>query len=139
MNKQDIQKRVLQNGEPLSLDKFEWDEESKVFSTRENNLVLGFPDVHGVNFKTGSHCTFKTSSDCTFNTDHACTFDTAAKCVIVRRDVFEVIELEKCNKIKLNGNGIKGFTYVTDKVKVVVEGKEFWICKESARALKLID
>jgi len=31
MNKLEIQQRVLQNGKPLDLDKFEWDEKTTIF------------------------------------------------------------------------------------------------------------
>jgi len=72
MNKLEVQQRVLQNGKPLDLDKFEWDEKAKVFSTVENNLVL--------DFTTGSDCTFKTGFGCTFTTGHRCTFTTGSGC-----------------------------------------------------------
>ena len=33
MNKKEVQQRVLQNGKPLDLDKFEWDEKTNTFSS----------------------------------------------------------------------------------------------------------
>jgi len=33
MTKQEVQQRVLQNGNPLPLDKFEWDERTKTLTT----------------------------------------------------------------------------------------------------------
>jgi hypothetical protein len=118
MNKKEIQARVLQNGKPLSLDKFEWDEKSNVFSTTEDNLVLDFKFIEGITFKTGSDCTFDTGFSCTFNTGsccsfntgydcsfktvYGCTFKTGSECVVVRRDVFEVIEILESKKLKLN-------------------------------------
>ena len=173
MNKKEIQQRVLQNGKPLSLDNFEWDENTKTFSSNENNLVLDFvgidnctfktglnctfdtgsyctfdtwsgctfktgPDCtfktgygctfktgYGCTFDTGPGCTFKTGGNCTFNTRHGCTFDTGKECVVVRRDVYEVIELEKDKKIKLNSSGIKGFTYVNDETEIEIDGKKY--------------
>ena len=96
LNKKEIQKRVLQNGKPLSLKKFSWDEKTKTFSSQEDNLVLDFfgiidctfktgsrctfDTVSGCNFKTGSRCTFKTGSYCTFDTGYRCTFDTGSDC-----------------------------------------------------------
>jgi len=60
-------------------------------------------------FKTGSYCTFKTGSECTFNTCSYCTFDTGFDCVVVRRDIFEVILLKENIKTVLCPYGIKGY------------------------------
>ena len=115
MNKKEVQQRVLQNGKPLDLDKFEWDEEARVFSTTEGTLVLDFAGIDGVTFDTGWYCTFNTGPDCTFNTGE--------ECVVVRRDIYEVIELEEGKPIKLNGYGIKGFTYINSH-KITIDGAE---------------
>jgi hypothetical protein len=80
MNKNDVSQRVLQNGESLSLNKFEWDEKKMTFSSKENGLVIDFRDVGVCTFKTGSDCTFNTGSYCTFNTGWGCTFDTGSHC-----------------------------------------------------------
>ena len=80
LTKENIQKRVLQNGEQLSLDKFLWDEKSRTFSSVEDNLVLGFSDLNNCTFKTGYDCTFDTGSDCTFDTGYNCTFKTGSNC-----------------------------------------------------------
>ena len=45
-------------------------------------------------------CTFNTDSDCTFDTGSDCTFNTDSDCVIVRRDIFEVIQPEEGTTIK---------------------------------------
>jgi hypothetical protein len=144
MKKKEVQQRVLQYGKPLDLDKFNWDEDARVFSTIEDNLVIDFSDKIFCTFKTGdnctfntgSRCTFNTSYDCTFNTGDDCTFDTGSRCtfntrsnctfktgsrctfnvgkecIIVRRDVFEVIEPKNGQIIKLNDYKIKGYTIV---------------------------
>ena len=88
MNKQEVQKRVLQNGKPLELDKFNWCEKTKTFSSIEENLVIDFNGIGNSTFKTGSCCnfytgdnsTFKTGSCCNFYTGHGCTFDTGPCC-----------------------------------------------------------
>ena len=97
MNKLEIQQRVLQYGKPLSLDKFNWDEETKTFSTTENDLVLDFTAING---------------NCTFDTAWECTFKTGKDCVIVRRDIFEIIQPEEGQEIKLNECEEKGFTII---------------------------
>jgi hypothetical protein len=114
MTKQQVQQRVLQNGKPLDLDKFEWDEKTNTFSSEEDYLVIDFSDISYCTFDTGSYCTFKTGSYCTFDTSSDCTFKTGEQCVVVRRDVYEVIELEENKEIRLNEYGKKGFTYIDD-------------------------
>ena len=86
MNKQDIQQRVLQNGKPLDLDKFEWDEETKTFSSKENNLVLDFSDLSYCTFNTGYGCTFKAGDNCSFDTGYDCTFKTGYDCTFKTGD-----------------------------------------------------
>jgi hypothetical protein len=80
LTKENIQTRVLQNGEQISLDKFNWDEKTRTFSSSENNLVLDFSDLSDCTFKTGSYCTFKTGSYCVFDTGSYCVFDTGYDC-----------------------------------------------------------
>ena len=157
MNKKQVQQRVLQNGNPLPLDKFEWDEKTNTFSSNEDNLVLDFQGINNCTFKTRSYCTFDTGSDCTFDTGSDCTFDTGCdcifktgsdctfktefnctfktgsdctfdteeECVIVRRDIYEVIEIPANTKIKLNEYRVKGYQIIDDtpigkKVKIKV-------------------
>jgi len=186
MTKKEVQKRVLKKGKPLDLDKFEWDEKTKTFSTKECSLVIDFSGEFYCTFKTGSNCmfktgsnctfktgsnctfktwsnctfktwsnctfdtgsnctfdtwsncTFKTGSNCTFKTGYDCTFDTGVFCVVVRRDVYEVIELEEGVKIKLNSYKMKGYKKAEDyTVEVTANGKTVRISEESAKALGL--
>jgi len=141
MTKKEVQQRVLKDGKPLSLDLFNWDENTKTFSSSEHGLVLDFRTVSDCTFKTGSDCTFKTGayctfdtgssctfktgsgctfdtgSGCTFDTGSSCTFDTGSDCVVVRRDIYEVIELVEGKKVKLNGYCVEGFVYVGENNK----------------------
>jgi len=103
MNKLEVQKRVLQNGKPLDLEKFEWDEEAKVFSSAKNYLVIDFGNIN----------------DCTFATGHSCTFETGSDCVVVRRDIYQVIELKEGKRIKLNGYRINGFNVLKTKEEII--------------------
>ena len=98
---------ITQNGTPLDKKLYTLDEETKTFSSSENNLVLDFGSESG--------CTFDTGSDCTFDTGFGCTFKTGSDCVVVRRDVYEVIELKENVKIKLNEYSIKGYTKVEEE------------------------
>jgi hypothetical protein len=75
MTKQEVQKRVLQNGKPLDLDKFEWDEKTNTFTTQENDLMLDFDNMDNFNFNTGFNCNFNTLDNCGFKTGYNCNFD----------------------------------------------------------------
>ena len=79
---------VTRNGKPLSKDHYTLDEENRIFSTRENELVIDFTDIDDYTFKTGNNCTiiarygctFITNDGCTFNTGLNCTFNTGSNC-----------------------------------------------------------
>jgi hypothetical protein len=203
LTKEQVQKKVLKNGEPLGMNLFEWDKKTNTFSSEENYLVLDFNFVNGCTFKTGSDCTFKTGSgctfdtgygctfktgsDCTFDTDSDCTFDTGygctfktgsdctfktgsdctfdtdydctfktgsgctfktgsgctfetgsdyTSCVVVRRDIFEIIELKEKQTIKLNEWGVKGFTVIENKLDIE-EMTMDEVCKALGKTIKI--
>ncbi len=130
MNKKEVQQRVLQDGKPLDLDKFEWSEEARVFSTIEHNLVLDFAGCDGITFKTEgdcifttgsscifttggyctfttvSSCTFTTENDCTFTTGGSCTFKTGSSCTFTTRDFCVVVRRDVYEVIELVENKI---------------------------------
>lgn len=128
MTKEEVQKRVTHRGEPLDLESFHWDDENSTFISGVSDLIMDFADCHYHTFDicddciitTGSGCEFKTGSGCVFSTDFRSIFKTGANCVVVRKDVFEVIELEEGIKIKLNRPKLKGFIKVTDKKKMTL-------------------
>ena len=80
MKKQEVQQRVLQNGKPIDLAKFNWCELTNTFSTLESNLVLDFSNIDDCTFKTGDYCTLTTGDRCTFKTEDSCTFATGSDC-----------------------------------------------------------
>jgi len=159
---------VTQLGEELSTKKYNWDEETRTFSTTENNLVLNFSGIDRLTFKTGYNCTFNTGSDCTFNTGSSCTFKTGygctfnteygctfntgsgctfktgygctftckKKCVCVRRDIFEIIEVPIGQKIKLNDGKIPGFVLINPERTITIDGKEIKLSEESYQSFK---
>ena len=69
---------IRQYDKTLALSKYSIDLDTKVFSSKENDLVLDF--THGWTFKTGSTCNFNTGKDCTFKTGSGCTFKTGYDC-----------------------------------------------------------
>jgi len=81
LTKEQVQQRVLQNGKPLPLDKFTWDEKTRTFSSDVYGLVIDFSGINNCRFETEYDCTFKTGSHCTFNTGSHCTFDTVHSCM----------------------------------------------------------
>jgi len=133
---------ITKNGIPLSKDLYTWNEETRTFSSNENELVLDFTDINdctfktgynctfntGLNctfntdfdctFKTGYNCTFNTGSDCTFNTGSNCTFNTDYNCCLIRYDVKGVTEIPENKIIKLNDYGISGYTIIEEKKEI---------------------
>ena len=114
---------VTKNGENLSKDLYTWNEETRTFSSNENGLVLDFPDISFntgsyCTFNTGNNCIFKTDSDCIFNTGYNCTFKTGENCFVIRYDVKGVTEIPENKTIKLNGNGITGYTIIKEKKEI---------------------
>ena len=122
MHKLQMQQRVLQHGKLLELGKFEWNENTRVFSTEEDRLVLNFNDMNYITFITGSDCTFNTGSSCVFKTSSDCTFTTGADCVIVRRGaVSEVIQPKEGQTIKLNGFFTEGYEVIEKKHEITID------------------
>ena len=127
---------ITKNGVPLDKSLYTMDEETKTFSTNESGLVLDFRNVDYCTFNTGFDCTFNTGFDCTFNTGSNCTFNTGSDCVVVRRDIYEVIELKEGVKIKLKGLCIKGFTLVDTPKETITIGGVTYLKEEVENALK---
>ena len=85
MTKKEVQQRILQiksvDGKLLPLDRFDWDPETKTFSSKEPWLGFHFPDVTGITFNTVGDCIFNTGSWCNFDTGANCVFKTGAGCI----------------------------------------------------------
>ena len=84
---------ITQDGKELSKDKYTWDKETRTLSTTEDNLVLDFSNYDAITFITGLGCTFKTGSNC----------------VVVRRDIFEVVKLPENETVQLCPHKISGY------------------------------
>ena len=143
---------VTQFGRPLDPNKYIWDEKTRTLLTTENGLVLDFSSINEITFKTGYGCTFKTGYGCTFDTGFMCNFNTGLmctfrigfgcifnigeKCVIIRKDIFEVIQSIEPMKIKLNSYYIPGYTIIEDKKVITIDGKDIEISQESYENLR---
>lgn len=76
---------VTKDGKKLNKDLYTWNEETRTFSSLEDDLVLDFKGMDNCTFKTGLGCTFNTGSDCTFDTGSFCTFKTGSSCIFKTR------------------------------------------------------
>lgn len=95
----------------------------------------------GCTFDVGFNCTFKTGAGCAFKTSCDCTFDTGGNCVIIRRDVYEVIEILHNTRIKLNSCGIKSYTIIRpERETIKIANQEYYKDKviERLKGLKPI-
>ena len=138
---------VTQHGKELDKSKYVWDENNKVFSTKEDNLVLDFSDYDGITFNTnhscifstgdnctfntegfcvfmtGSNCTFNTNLNCTFNTGDSCTFNTGRNCFVTRYDVNGAIEIPVNKVIRLNEARVSGYNEIKKNKENNCDGK----------------
>ncbi len=94
-----------------------------------------FDTSNNCTFKTGRNCIFKTNNNCIFGTGNDCTFDTGSDCVIVRRDVFEIIQPPPEVTIKLNESGVPGFKEIKPHT-ITIDGEEIAVSDESFNSLK---
>ena len=95
-----------------------------------------FNTGYSCTFKTGHYCTFNTGRNCIFDTGSNCTFTCEKKCVCIRRDIYEVIEIPENKTIKLNEYGVKGYSFQLQKRKIVIDGKKIEMSEESYQNLK---
>jgi len=84
MTKKEVQQRVLQNGKPLDLDKFSWNEKTKTFSSSEDYLVLDFREINNCIIEVGSCCTVDNyiGIGCTISAGHNSVIQTGTACNI---------------------------------------------------------
>ena len=141
MDKKSIQKRVLKDGKPLSLSKFNWCSKTGKFSSDVDGLVIDFKSIsnltinvcnnntidvgsnntiNAVNSNTinatysntinaGSNNTINVGNNNTINATYNNTIKVGKDCVIVRRDVFEVIQPACGDTITIFPYGKKGY------------------------------
>lgn len=125
MNKKEIQQRVLQNGKPLALNKFTWNEATKTFSSNENGLVIDFSDIDSATIDCRHSATIKCWDDATINCGYSATIDcwddatincgdhATIKCrgdqsAIINRNIFEVIQPKNGDTIQICPRDIPG-------------------------------
>lgn len=90
MNKKDISNRILQKGDALHLNGFEWDSENLIFSSNQCDLIIDFTDMHDITIKMGDHCTLtcgrrciiEAGNNCIIDTQNSCKFNVGKTCII---------------------------------------------------------
>lgn len=144
MTKKDIQKRVYQHGKQIELSKFTWDEENRIFSSREHCLIINFQTIHNVTFKVEGGCIIHTETNCIFETGEHCIFITSSSCIfkniqdgciLMRKDIYETIVLPKGKSIQLNGHAIFGFEPLKE-VTVKLNNKDYKVTQDTFNRLE---
>ena len=85
-----MQITVSKNGQIVDSGKYDWNTNTKTFSTNEDGLVLDFGELENVTIKcgysctinSGSHCTINSGSHCTINSGYDCTINSGSYCTI---------------------------------------------------------
>jgi len=103
-----------------------------------------FTTGYNCTFTTGPYCTFTTGSDSTFKTDSSCTFTTGNNSVVVRRDVFEVIQPEPDVALQLAPYSVPGYVSngiysVTGKPSIIADGVLSEIVKKKGNVYHVIN
>ena len=73
---------VSNNGEIVSTELYDWNENTKTFSTNLSELVLDFGEINGVTIKCGHYCTIKCGDFCTIKCGYYCTINCGNYCTI---------------------------------------------------------
>ena len=73
---------VLKNGKIVSSELYDWNENTKTFSTNSSGLVLDFGELTGVTIKCGNFCTINSSDFCTIKCGDSCTINCGSYCTI---------------------------------------------------------
>lgn len=96
---------VTHNGIPIS--NYEWNEETRTFSTNGSKLIIDFGEEDGITFKTRDGCTFNTGSSCTFITGDNCIFKTDSYCNFITGYNCNFITGYNCTFITKDGSIFK--------------------------------
>ena len=73
---------ILKNGQIVDSRKYDWNSETKTFSSEENGLVLDFGSLENVTIKVRNSCTINSGDSCTINSGFGCTINSGFGCTI---------------------------------------------------------
>ena len=77
-----MQITVSKNGKIVDSSEYDWNENTKTFSTNSSGLVLDFGELTGVTIKCGNDCTINSGDFCTINSGYDCTIKCGFGCTI---------------------------------------------------------
>lgn len=112
--------------------------------TFDTDSECTFKTGSGCVFNTGPNCVFNTNFNCIFNTGPNCVFKTSGKSVVIRNDIFEIIELLPNIIIQLAPDKIPGYIKnniysVTGKPAISVDGILSHIIKQKGNLYHVIN
>ncbi len=95
---------VLKNGQIVDSGKYDWNENTKTFSSEEDGLVLDFGSMENVTIKVrnfctikcGNFCTIKCGSYCTIKCGYSCTINSGDDCTIRTYWNTEIVAGKNC-------------------------------------------
>ena len=107
---------ITQYDKPLSKNKYTIDFEKKVFTSKEDDLVLDFTGLSGWTFNVSNYCTFRTGHNCIFITGCGCTFRTGSRCTFDTNGncTFSLWDINTC-KFKSYGGYGGGLSIILDR------------------------
>ena len=73
---------ILKNGQIVDSRKYDWNSETKTFSSNEDELVLDFGSLENVTIKVRNSCTINCGYYCTINCGYYCTINCGYYCTI---------------------------------------------------------
>jgi hypothetical protein len=108
---------------------YKWDEDARIFSSKERSLIIDFGPAQGITFKlvesckftTGDYCVFNTGYHCAFITGSACAFCTGAQCTFTTGDKC-TFKVGQSSTIKAKANCV-AIRYDVDGITNLPEGK----------------
>ena len=122
-------------GKPCNT-KYDIDYENKVFTSKEDDLVLDFTGLSGWTFNTANYCTFRVGHNCIFITGCGCTFRTGSRCTFDTNGncTFSLWDINTC-KFKSYGGYGGGLSIILDRR----YNKAYKLTKEFIQLQKVID
>ena len=99
LNKLEIQKRVLKDGIPLELEKFEWDEDKKIFKSGVDGLCINFKGIDGCEIYCRNKCKIHCHNECEIYCHNECEINCYNNNKIFCLDNNKIFCRDKCKLI----------------------------------------
>ena len=114
---------VSNNGKIVSTELYDWNENTKTFSTNLSELVLDFGEINGVTIKCGCSCTIKCGSDCTIRTYWDTEIVAGKNCILnyIYDGICECYKLPEQKKCEILKNGTLEFPIEKTETELQIE------------------